>query len=275
MGQPWPAEFRQTWSSCFKSMLAAPRMPAGARPCAAKSRKGRFQLVSCGSPLAAHAQHPDTGYQMQRFRGRFSRVGQGKIRRFSCPANATPAGGVPGTGQSDASGRVPSQQRPADQLDPLRLQHGAVLGLAHSSTANTPLASVAVVMTGTAPQTAASARASSLAPPRWPESSGTANRPHSSSTTTAGSVALLRQWGAMARTAMPTAPTKIRASACANCALSNRPAGRRPRRSGQRCRAVPGPAGGPEPSFFRKGQIGAGHCFGSVAGRYSVAKAGS
>ena len=45
-----------------------------------KSRKGRFQLVSCGSPLAAHAQHPDTGYQMQRFRGCFSRgKGQGKI----------------------------------------------------------------------------------------------------------------------------------------------------------------------------------------------------
>ena len=46
--------------------------------------------------------------------------------------------------------------------------------LAHASTANTPLASVAVVMTGTAPQTAASARARSLAPPRWPERIGTA-----------------------------------------------------------------------------------------------------
>ena len=95
-----------------------------------KSRKGRFQLVSCGSPLAAHTQHPDTGYQMQRFRGCFSRgKGQGKIRRFSCPSQRHPGGrGAlhgPVRCQPDS---VPGQQRPADQLDSLRLQHGAALG---------------------------------------------------------------------------------------------------------------------------------------------------
>lgn len=62
------------------------------------------------------------------------------------------------------------------------------------------------------------ARARSLAPPRWPDNSGTAKCLHSSTTTTAGSLALLRQSGAMARTAMPTAPTKIRASFWANAA---------------------------------------------------------
>ena len=82
--------------------------------------------------------------------------------------------------------------------------------LAHSSTANTPLASVAVVSTGTAPHTAEIRRARSLAPPRCPDSMGTAKCPHSSTTTTAGSSLLLLTQGAMARTAMPAAPTKIR-----------------------------------------------------------------
>ena len=50
-------------------------------------------------------------------------------------------------------------------------------------------------MTGTAPQSAESWRARSLAPPKWPDKIGTAKRPHSSSTTTAGSLALLWQWG--------------------------------------------------------------------------------
>ena len=78
---------------------------------------------------------------------------------------------------------------------------------AHSSTANTPFPSVAVVITAVAPQTAAIFLASAFAPPRWPDSSGTANRPRSSTTTTAGSLALLFTCGAMARTAMPAAPT--------------------------------------------------------------------
>ena len=41
---------------------------------------------------------------------------------------------------------------------------------------------------------------------------GTAYRPASSTTTTAGSVLLCPRQGAMARTAMPAAPTKTRAS---------------------------------------------------------------
>ena len=78
---------------------------------------------------------------------------------------------------------------------------------AHSSTANTPFTSVAVVSTGRAPQTLPMARARSLAPPRCPDKMGIAYRAHSSTTTTAGSVVLLFRWGAMARTAIPAAPT--------------------------------------------------------------------
>ena len=63
-----------------------------------------------------------------------------------------------------------------------------------------------VVITGTAPQAAASRQARSFAPPRWPESSGTAKRPHSSSTTTAGSVALLWQWAQWPAPQCPAAP---------------------------------------------------------------------
>ena len=134
-------------------------------------------------------------------------------------AGSTPAGGVPCMGQWLAKCTVrPASSAPLTAL--MRPGSATVQCwcLAHSSTANTPFASVAVVMTGTAPHTFASRRARALAPPRWPDSSGTAKRPHSSSTTTAGSAALLRQCGAMARTAMPTAPTKTRASASANWA---------------------------------------------------------
>jgi hypothetical protein len=41
----------------------------------------------------------------------------------------------------------------------------------------------------------------------WPESSGMTNAPSSSVTTTAGSAVLFRTNGAIARTAMPQAPT--------------------------------------------------------------------
>ena len=163
-----------------------------------------------------------------------------KSARSVSPAGTTPAGACPAMGNSERYRTGP----PASSLLLTRLMRSGSSTaqfwcLAHASTANTPLASVAVVMTGTAPQTAASARARSLAPPRWPERIGTAKWPHSSSTTTAGSTALFRQWGAMARTAMPTAPTKIRASAWANCsaAQSARPGPPWPQRS-----TVPGRA---------------------------------
>ena len=63
------------------------------------------------------------------------------------------------------------------------------------------------------PVRAATLRASSLAPPTCPERRGTTNRPASSTLTTAGSENLSRTWGAMARTAIPAAPTNTRASA--------------------------------------------------------------
>ena len=87
---------------------------------------------------------------------------------------------------------------------------------ANTSTANFPLTSVAVVITGTAPREPASRRASLLAPPTWPERRGMTNRPPSSTATTAGSRNLSRTQGATARTAMPQAPTKIRASLSPN-----------------------------------------------------------
>ena len=94
--------------------------------------------------------------------------------------------------------------------------------LAHSSTVNRPPTSVAVVMTATAPQIVEISLARSLAPPRCPDTTGTAKRPHSSTATTAGSRALLFRKGATARTAMPTAPTNTSASKEANASSVHR-----------------------------------------------------
>ena len=88
---------------------------------------------------------------------------------------------------------------------------------AQVSMAGMPRRSVAVVTTGVAPVFSAIRTARALAPPIWPESSGITCCPASSMTTTAGSVVLSRIKGAMARTAMPQAPMKSRASEAAKC----------------------------------------------------------
>ena len=89
---------------------------------------------------------------------------------------------------------------------------------AQVSTEKRPLTSVAVVTAGTAPRASPSRRARALAPPMWPESRGITKRAVSSTASTAGSVRLSRTWGAIARTAMPQAPTNTMASTCRNTA---------------------------------------------------------
>ena len=219
-----------------------------------KSRKGRFQLVSCGSPLAAHTQHPDTGYQMQRFRGCFSRgKGQGKVRRFSCPSQRHPGGrGAlhgPVRCQPDS---VPGQQRPADQLDSLRLQHGAALGfgpLIHGEHA--------IGIGGRRDDRDGPAGFRQCpGQTRWPRPGG---RRAAARQTGRTRPARQRQgrWLCSCSGARwparrcPAAPTKIRASACANCVLVHS-ASRTPSRTaaGNAAGQVPGPAGGPEPCLF-------------------------
>ena len=56
-------------------------------------------------------------------------------------------------------------------------------------------------------------RESSLAPPTWPDKIGITNFPASSITITAGSSSFDFTCSAMARTAIPQAPTKINALA--------------------------------------------------------------
>ena len=90
--------------------------------------------------------------------------------------------------------------------------------VAQVSTENLPFTSVAVVTTAVAPSAAASLRASALAPPMCPESSGMTKFARSSRPSTAGSVRLSRTYGAISRTAIPAAPTKISASISENAA---------------------------------------------------------
>ncbi len=83
-------------------------------------------------------------------------------------------------------------------------------------------ASVAVVITASAPNTSATRVASAFAPAACPPTTATARRPDSSTQTTAGSVHLLFSSGAISRTVAPTARkhtspshwAQARASAC-------------------------------------------------------------
>ena len=86
------------------------------------------------------------------------------------------------------------------------------------SRATAPAASVAVVITGSAPSTAATRRARSLAPPAWAPVTGTAKRRASSTQTTPGSWCLSRRSGASRRTVAPTARNTTTASASPNAA---------------------------------------------------------
>ena len=123
----------------------------------------------------------------------------------------TPAGLSPAMGHRDQRETVfPSSRAEETSTIFSGLHAASPCARAHWSTAKAPFTSVAVVMTAWPPMRAAISRARSLAPPRWPERMGMANCPPSSTTTTAGSVLLCRRWGAMDRTAMPAAPTKMR-----------------------------------------------------------------
>ena len=89
---------------------------------------------------------------------------------------------------------------------------------AKTSTANLLLISVAVVITGVAFISAANNTASSLAPPTCPERIGITNCPSSSITITGLSLSLLFTEEAIALTAIPHAPIKIRAFFSLICA---------------------------------------------------------
>ncbi len=108
---------------------------------------------------------------------------------------------------------APARKQPRrHSLDGLGFETASPAQRAHVSTAHTPRTSVAVVMTGMAPAARATVCASSFAPPKCPDKGGTAKRPASSIATTAESLAFEATCGAIARTAMPAAPTNRSAS---------------------------------------------------------------
>ena len=275
MGQPWTLQNSASpGSSFFRSMLAAAQTAAGLRPDAAQNAAKASS--SCWAVVPRR--HPTPSTPMRGTRWSASPCGV-RVRAKSAASGAsaffTPAGVSPATGHGDQYRTVcPASRAPLTRLMRSGSRTAQFWALAQRSTAKRPLTSVAVVMTGTAPHAFASARASALAPPRWPDRSGTAKFPPSSTTTTAGSAALLLQWGAMARTAMPTAPTKIRAILCKML--------RRPAFQGHVSAAAAHAAGqsfrqptGQRLALCRKGQICPAHCPASVPCRNSVVKAGS
>ena len=131
----------------------------------------------------------------------------------SCISSVSPGGKLPVKGKSLTTPALPLASKEAakalavfndDKKNPLRA--------AHSSTANKPLTSVAVVITGTAPKWRANIRAISLAPPMCPDKSGMTKFPFSSATRTGESESFRLTNGATRRTAIPAAPTTINTS---------------------------------------------------------------
>lgn len=180
-------------------MLAAAAMHCGAKPaCAQKAAKASASVVGAGAAPAPHPQHADARHKMQSISRRAQ--GEGKLRGHCifCKARRRAARNGPVGCEPHRSAR---QQCAADLFDALRLQHGIVLvsgPFIHRKH------TVCIRGSGNDRHRAAHSGQPPrqlVGPARWPERTGTAKRPHSSSTTTAGSDALLLQWGAMARTA--------------------------------------------------------------------------
>ena len=204
---------RSPGSSRFRSMLHTLEKARGWRPLSSRSAAKARSSAAAGVSL----RHPTPSTATAGISRRASPASRRRVSRASqspSAARATPSGGWPAMGQGLRIVAV-SPERTLEEKRTMAsgLSTRQFCRLAHSSTAKIPRTSVAVVMTAVPPRQAATRRARSLAPPRWPLRMGIAKRPVSSTTTTAGSLALWRTWGATARTAMPAAPKKTRASA--------------------------------------------------------------
>ena len=151
----------------------------------------------------------------------------------------SPRGSVPDTGYwlQKPTG-VPSRSAADTAFAAARSTRWRFCALAQRSTAKRPLTSVAVEMAAWPPVRAAIRRAKSLPPPTWPERSGTAKCPASSTDTTAGSVNLSFTKGAMARTAIPAAEMNTNASLSKNRAAVHAARSAAGRRSASESRAV-------------------------------------
>ena len=192
-------------------MVAAAQTASGQRFSSAHSSRNAVSIDSRGVPRRQPT--PSTSAFGAKHSPPSCRRTSTRTSQSAPSVRATPTGHSPSTGHSERTRTVsPAKILAETALMPWGSVTAQFWCFAHSSTANSPLASVAVVMTATAPQMAAISLARSLPPPRWPETTGTAKRPHSSTATTAGSRALLFRNGATARTAMPTAPTNTSAS---------------------------------------------------------------
>ena len=192
-------------------MVATPATASGARP--ARAASAAAAMAASGVPR----RQPMPRIRLRGTRRRVRGKGPSPVRSvIHTPSSAGPAVRPSGQGWPKSLAKptgLPSSRAADTSLARTRSVMAMPRSRAHTSTANRPLTSVAVDTAACPPVRAATLRASSLAPPTWPERRGTTNRPASSTLTTAGSENLSRTWGAMARTAIPAAPTNTRASA--------------------------------------------------------------
>ena len=179
MGQPWASQNSASpGSSLFRSMLAAAADGLGrqARVCASKRRERLFQPPAarcpCGSPRPAPrcgargaAPRPAAVHAVSAKSAASGVAGRAPPRRGPCPRHWPGADAAPDGAARPAAAPLTRLMRSGSRT-------AQPCALAQRSTAKRPLTSVAVVMTGTAPQTSASARASAFAPAQMARQQG-------------------------------------------------------------------------------------------------------
>ena len=174
-------------SSAFRSMLATPQTAEASRP----DRARNCSSAASNAAREVPRRQPTPSTRMFGTSSRASPAAFSTVTSASAggPAvSSTPGGVSPWMGQGHPSRTVPPASSRAETAWMARgFSTRRPWRRAHWSMGKSPFLSVAVVITGFAPQARPMARARSLAPPRCPESRATAKFAHSSTATTAGS----------------------------------------------------------------------------------------
>lgn len=187
--------------------------------------EGRLQPFRRDAPPAPYPGPDDPGHQLQ---GGLRRVPDGELDLGRLLPRRDHSRGALPLPPATGTRRPPSpRQHPGGHgADLLRVGDGAARRRAHWSKAKIPRASVAVVRTACPPSSPAISRARVVGAPQVAGEDGDSDRPSSSTTTTAGSRALLTRWGATDPDRDPGCPHKDQG----------------PPRGGRRRRSTPPPA---------------------------------
>ena len=185
------------WTACT---AASAETLAGASPASPRALSASRSTSSPAASGAACTPMTSEGGRTMAVRGS-AEVTRSVIRIRYSPTSPT----VSGSGGSGQVCTDSSRTRSPSSSARLTVPIAPSVGQPSKSSPGRLTASVAVVMTASAPNTAATRAASAFAPAACPPTTATARRADSSTQTTAGSVHLLSSSGAISRTVAPTA----------------------------------------------------------------------